>query len=189
MLSHQFIKLRIYLKKFVVILAIDFGTGAVIDRNNRCRSLAAIEHTDFSKMRSSIKLSNLSFFKSISKFVSNLDFAFAFSNKIQIVIFWCDWVVLLAKYKLRRIEHCLHALDYITDDILIVTLSDINLLMKQIHSDRISLNCRLEDLNWTKNAISLRNSSFHEFIQFILQSRSWVCCDKVLIDLSSQLWR
>ena len=123
-------------------------------------------------MCTSFERAHLRLLESISEFVANQHFALAFGYEIEVVIVRSDRLILLAEYILRCVQHSFHSFDDIVNDILIVSLRDVKLVyIKQMLCNRIRLNSRLENLYRTKNAISLRYSPLHEFVEFVLKCR------------------
>lgn len=190
MFTDQLVQFWINLKEFIVVLSVYLSTGAIIDGNHSSWPLASIKHPDLTKVRTCIQLPYLSLFKPIPKFVPDQNFAFSFCNEIEVIVFRGDWIVLLAENKFRSVQNCLHPFDYIIDYILIIAKGHIEVSwIKQVFRNWIILNGRLEDLYGTKNTVRLRYPPLHKLIQLILQRRSWVGGNKILIHFSSEVRR
>ena len=125
-------------------------------------------------MAALIQRSNFLLFKSILEFVLHEYVTFTFSNKINfIIIIRSELIILITKMTLRCLEHGLHPLDDVVDDIGVISFDGVDVLFlwtqpKQITSDEVISNCLFENLDGAKNTVGLGDTLLHEVVQFIL---------------------
>lgn len=139
-LAHQLIQPWINLKKLIVILAVYFGTCAIVDRDDGGGSLATIKHANFSKVSTSFESPYLHLFKPVSELVSNQNFTFTFGDEEEIIVILSDRIILFTEYILRSVQNGLHSLHNIVDDILVVALCNVKLSgVEQVLGNRVGL--------------------------------------------------
>lgn len=104
-------------------------------------------------MAALIQRSDLLLFKPISEFVSDEHITLSFSNKINfIIIIRSELIILITKMTLRRLQHRLHPLHDIVDDVCVVRFDGVDMLLlgtqpKQIASDEVVSHRLFENLD------------------------------------------